>query len=241
MPTQSGSAATRRAVSSTMPMSRGSMPASNSRLNPAPTTAPIPASEENVKGANRSHAQSSRAISVAGRSTVGAEADARSSSTCRRCSASAVLTASRSTWAERSRPERPARRADPHDAQPEDPVQRGRREVDGADAVAGHRAALAAQPAGAQLDAVAGDPVAGGPPAQHAGEHHDRGTADGHPDLDEITGTAREQNDDGEREQLQQVLERPDHEHARVEAPPHVVDREVSITSRRPAWRGWSR
>ncbi len=115
---------------------------------------------------------------------------------------------------------RPARRADPHDAQPEDPVQRGRREVDGADAVAGHRAALAAQPAGAQLDAVAGDPVAGGPPAQHAGEHHDRGTADGHPDLDEITGTAREQDDDGEREQLQQVLERPDHEHARVEAPP---------------------
>ena len=107
MPTQSGSAATRRAVSSTMPMSRGSMPASTSRLNPAPTTAPIPASEENVKGANRSHAQSSRAISVAGRSAVGAEAGARSSSTCRRCSASAVLTASRSTWAERSMPDVP--------------------------------------------------------------------------------------------------------------------------------------
>ena len=39
---------------------------------------------------------------------------------------------------------RPARRTDPHDAQTEDPVQRRRREVDSADAVAGHRAALAA-------------------------------------------------------------------------------------------------
>ena len=85
------------------------MPASTSRLNPAPTTAPIPASDENVSGAKRSHDQSSREISVPGRST-GATV-ARSSSTCRSRSASAVLTASRSTCADRSSADAPL--ADP--------------------------------------------------------------------------------------------------------------------------------
>ena len=136
---------------------------------------------------------------------------------------------------------RSRRRPDLHDAQAEDPVQQRGIEVDGADPVARHRAPLPAQPAGVQLDPLVGDPVAGGPPAEHPGEHDDGGAADREPDLGEVAGAAGEQHDEQEGKQLHQVLDRPDHEHARIEAPPCLVDRGVSVTWRRPTSRGWSR
>ena len=212
---------------------------------PAPRTPAAIASPELVSGAKRSQAGSRRSTTRSARATV--RHGGRHGAPGRRGDVQQLLAQPPGAGARQPVQVEPVllraggrAGAHPDRRETEQPVDRGGGDVDGADPVQRGREHVPVEQPAPQLDPARRDPEARGHVAQHAETDRDADTDEAPGTVVARGGGAGDEEADQDRQEADQLPDRVDQQHPRVEPLPVLVARELAhrrLTSHRPRSR----